>query len=118
MSTRRSTRRHADRRIEATSGSAGLSHPGASAAGIDGGLLLAAGVLIGVGVVMSYSSTAPLALSNQIPPLFLQHLVALLVGLSIATLAALTPIQLWYRIAIPLWLGALALLGATALFGT
>ena len=47
---------------------------------LHGRLLVAASVLIGVGVVMSYSTTAPLSLSHRIPPLFLKHLSSLTIG--------------------------------------
>ena len=84
---------------------------------IDSGLLISAGALIGVGVVMSYSTTAPLASNRAIPPLFVQHLVALAIGLAAATGAAFVPVTLWQRIALPAWFVGVLLLAATALFG-
>ena len=50
---------------------------------LDGGVLLSSLLLISVGVVMSYSGTAPLAMRESLPPLFLQHVTALVAGLSL-----------------------------------
>lgn len=85
--------------------------------GFDGGLMLAAGLLIGIGVVMSYSTTAPLAQGERIPPLFLHHLSALAAGTAVGVTAAFVPVSLWHRAALPLWLTGLLLLIATAIFG-
>lgn len=84
---------------------------------LDGGALLAAGGLLGIGVVMSYSSTAPLALDRLLPPLFVEHVVALAVGLTAATAAMLTPLHVLRALALPAWLVAVALLVANHLIG-
>ncbi|MBW2272047.1 MAG: putative lipid II flippase FtsW [Deltaproteobacteria bacterium] len=95
-----------------------LQHPAESGIhGLDGGLVVSAGVLITLGVVMSYSTTAPLALGDRIPPLFLNHLAALSLGLCAAFVAALLPIVAWHRLALPLWLIGVVLLIITALLG-
>jgi cell division protein FtsW len=90
---------------------------GAAIHGLDGGLVISAGVLITVGVVMSYSTTAPLALGDRLPPLFLNHLAALALGLCAAFVAALLPIVAWHRLALPLWFVGVALLIATTFLG-
>jgi len=84
---------------------------------LDGGALLAVGCLLGLGVLMSYSSTAPLALDRMLPPLFVEHVAALLIGLAVATAAMLTPLRLLRAIALPSWLLAVGLLVATDIFG-
>jgi len=88
-----------------------------SHAGTDSGLLISAAVLIGFGVVMSYSTTAPLSIERTIPPLFVHHLGALLVGVIAAGVAAFMPVVFWHRIAFPVWLVGLLLLAATLVFG-
>ena len=93
------------------------SEIGGSNTSIDSGLLLSALVLIGMGVVMSYSTTAPLSINRAIPPLFVDHLTALAIGLAAATCAAFTPLAVWHRIAIPMWIAGVLLLVATFLFG-
>ncbi len=88
-----------------------------SHAGIDSGLLISAAVLIGFGVVMSYSTTAPLSIDRTIPPLFVHHVSALAVGVLAATVAACMPVVFWHRIAFPVWLVGVLLLAGTFLFG-
>lgn len=88
-----------------------------SHAGIDSGLLLSAAVLVGFGVVMSYSTTAPLSIERTIPPLFVHHMSALAVGVLAASFAAFMPIVFWHRIAFPIWAVGVVLLMATWIFG-
>ncbi len=85
--------------------------------GVDSGLLISAAVLIGFGVVMSYSTTAPLSIERTIPPLFVDHVSALAIGVLAATAAACMPVVFWHRIAFPIWLVGVLLLLATFLFG-
>jgi cell division protein FtsW len=80
-------------------------------------VLVAAAVLISMGVVMSYSGTAPLAMRESLPPLFLQHVRALFAGLVLAAAASYVPLRFWHRVALPLWAVGVLLLIATALFG-
>jgi cell division protein FtsW len=87
------------------------------ASGLHGRLLVAAGVLIGVGVVMSYSTTAPLSISERIPPLFLRHISSLGVGVAVAIAAGLVPLASWHRVALHLWIAGVAILVVTAIFG-
>ncbi len=104
------------RRIERSR--ANPSHEIASSTtSIDSGLLLSALVLVGIGVVMSYSTTAPLAIEQRIPPLFVHHMTALAIGLATATAAAFIPVVLWHRIALPIWFVGVMLLFATFLIG-
>jgi cell division protein FtsW len=89
----------------------------ASWAGLDGGILMAAVVLILLGVVMSYSTTAPLAIEQPLPPLFVRHLLALVLGLGLAALAASLPLVAWRRLAIPFYGVGVGLLVVNAIFG-
>ena len=91
------------------------SHP--DVPGVDPGIGLATTVLISIGVVMSYSATAALALDANLPPLFFDHLVGLAIGLAAAAGAAALPAAVVKRLAMPLWLGAVALLAATLVAG-
>ncbi|MEZ4216287.1 MAG: FtsW/RodA/SpoVE family cell cycle protein [Myxococcota bacterium] len=79
--------------------------------------MLAATVLLGTGVVMSYSTTAPLAFERVLPPLFVAHASALAAGLGAAALAAWAPLGWLRAAALPLWALGLALLVATDVAG-
>lgn len=85
--------------------------------GIDPGIAIATGLLITLGVVMSYSATAALALDALIPPLFFDHLIGLGLGLVATTVAYRLPVQFIRRTATPFWIFTLALLAATLVFG-
>jgi len=89
----------------------------ADADSLDGGVAFSAVVLISMGVVMSYSTTATLNLDASIPPLFAHHVSALLMGLAAAAAAAFLPTSVWRRLALPFWLFSLLLLVATHFFG-
>lgn len=84
---------------------------------IDPGIAIATGLLIGTGVVMSYSATAALALDARFPPLFFNHLSGLCLGLVAAAVAYAMPSALLRRLALPFWGLTVALLLATILFG-
>lgn len=84
---------------------------------LDSALTIAAAALISLGVVMSYSTTAPLALDQAIPPLFRQHLLALVLGLVGAAAAMAAPLSFWRAAALPLWGIGIALLVTTHVFG-
>ncbi|MFP6655126.1 MAG: putative peptidoglycan glycosyltransferase FtsW [Myxococcota bacterium] len=86
-------------------------------AGADPGISIAAALLISVGVVMSYSATAVKALDSGLPPLFLDHLVGVVLGLGAAALAYAVPMPVLRRLAIPLWLISIASLVATLVLG-
>jgi len=116
QSERRPTGR--SRRSGAKAGGPGRSlELHASWAGLDGGVLMAAVVLILLGVVMSYSTTAPLAIEQPLPPLFVRHMLALAVGLALAAFAASLPLVVWRRIALPFYGLGLILLALNAFFG-
>ncbi|MBW2230359.1 MAG: cell division protein FtsW [Deltaproteobacteria bacterium] len=85
--------------------------------GLDGGVAFAALLLCSFGVVMSYSSTATLALDQRIPPLFLHHVGALVMGLAAGAIAWSMPTTALRQLALPFWTLSTALLFATQLFG-
>jgi len=88
-----------------------------SPSGVDPGIAIATGLLISLGVVMSYSATAALALDSMIPPLFFDHLTGLALGLCATAFAYSLPVQLIRQLAMPFWVVTLFLLAATVLFG-
>ncbi|MFP8875018.1 MAG: putative lipid II flippase FtsW [Myxococcota bacterium] len=90
---------------------------GRKIATLDGGVLTATAILISLGIVMSYSATAPLALDTNLPPLFLDHLIGLGIGLAAALIAMGLPLRVWQKLALPLWAVGVTLLAATLLFG-
>ncbi len=83
----------------------------------DGGLLAAAGILAALGLLMVYSSTAPLHLGRAIPPHFLRQLGAVALGVAVAGIAMRVPLAAWRRLARPLWLVSLLLLVVTLVAG-
>ena len=110
--SRRSLRRGAEpKRILA-----GSSPPGPT--GLDGGVLFTSALLACAGVVMSYSATAPLALETHLPPLFLDHLTGLGLGLVVAGVCSSLSLHFWRAVALPLWALGVGLLLATQFFGT
>jgi len=86
-------------------------------AGLDPGISIASGMLIGLGVVMSYSATAALALDTPIPPLFFDHLVGLGLGLAAASSAYGLSATTLRRAVMPFWIASIALLGITLILG-
>ena len=88
-----------------------------SAPSLDGGILTSILVLASLGIIMSYSATAPLAASGGIPPLFLDHLVGLAIGIAAGALALQLPLGFWRQAAIPFWLAGVSLLALTWFFG-
>ncbi len=84
---------------------------------LDGGVLASVGTLAGVGVVMIYSATAPLAMGRAVPPHFVRHLLALALAVGCAALALRVPLRVWRRLALPLWAGSAGLLALTLCVG-
>jgi cell division protein FtsW len=84
-----------------------------SAAALGASVLL----LASIGAVAVFSATAPLALDQPLPPHFLRHAVAALVGAGLVVVGARIPVAAWYRAALPLWALSLAALGATLAVG-
>ena len=88
-----------------------------AAAAPDGAIILSAAILISLGVVMVYSTTAPLAIGRALPPYFIRHLCVAALALGIGAVAMRVPLALWRRIALPLWGFSVFLLLATLLVG-
>jgi len=84
---------------------------------IDPGIALATGLLIGLGIVASYSATAALALESPFPPLFFDHLTGLVLGGLAATAAYHLPSSWLRRGALPFWGLTVALLAVTLVSG-
>jgi cell division protein FtsW len=80
-------------------------------------VVAAAALLAAIGVVMIYSTTAPLALGNPLPPHFLRHLAALVAGAVLIAITLRAPLSFWRWSALPLWAVGVVLLVATLLFG-
>jgi len=87
------------------------------ATGVDPGISISTALLISMGVVMSYSATAALALDTKMPPLFSDHLIGLALGLTAASGAYALPATTLRRLAMPLWLFTVTMLLATLAFG-
>ncbi|MDG2049377.1 MAG: putative lipid II flippase FtsW [Myxococcota bacterium] len=88
-----------------------------TAGGADGAIMLSALLLVSMGVVMSFSTTATLALEQRIPPLFLRHVGALATGLAVGFVAYRLPTHVWRRLALPLWAATVIMLILTGIFG-
>jgi len=86
-------------------------------AALDGGVILSATLLVSLGVVMVYSTTAPLAIGRTLPPYFLRHLFVTALAFMIAALALRVPLAVWRRVALPLWGFSVLLLFATLVVG-
>lgn len=84
---------------------------------LDGGVMLPALLLVSIGVLMSYSTTATINLDQRIPPLFLNHIGALVTGLVAGTIAYRTPLAVWRKLALPLWAISVLMLAATWVLG-
>jgi cell division protein FtsW len=80
-------------------------------------LALSVLMLASIGAVAVFSATAPLALEQTLPPHFLRHALAALVGGALVVVAARIPLAAWHRVALPLWGISLVLLGATLVVG-
>jgi cell division protein FtsW len=74
-------------------------------------------LLASIGAVAVFSATAPLALDLALPPHFLRHLGAALVGGGVVLVTARVPLTAWHRLALPLWGISVALLVATLAIG-
>jgi cell division protein FtsW len=84
---------------------------------LDGGVVISTALLVAVGIVMLYSTTAPLTPGERIPPHFVRQLGAVAVALGAATAAFCVPTVAWRRLAWPGWLLGVGLLAVTALLG-
>jgi cell division protein FtsW len=111
--------RRTPRRYSQRSNAARTAHqPEAVASNaLDGGVIAAVSMLAGIGLVMIYSLTAPLAHTSAMPPQFARQLVALATSI-VALIAALrVPLAVWRRLALPLWGLSNVLLLATLFVG-
>jgi cell division protein FtsW len=84
---------------------------------LDGGVIAAFSILTGIGLVMIYSLTAPLAAANAMPPQFIRQLVTLATSILVLIAALRVPLAVWHRLALPLWGVSSALLLATLFIG-
>jgi cell division protein FtsW len=91
--------------------------PAAARAAPDGAVILSAAFLVSVGVVMVYSTTAPLAIGRALPPHFVRHLCVAALAVGIVAVAMRVPLAFWRRAALPLWGFSVLLLLATLLVG-
>jgi cell division protein FtsW len=80
-------------------------------------VLASTAILAGFGIVMVYSTTAPLSSGTALPTHFVRHLLAVAAGASCAVVATRVPAALWRRLALPLWALAVALLVSTMALG-
>jgi cell division protein FtsW len=84
---------------------------------LDGGVIAAFSFLAGIGLVMIYSLTAPLAAANAMPPQFIRQLVTLATSILVLIAALRVPLAVWRRLALPLWGVSSVLLLATLVVG-
>ncbi len=82
-----------------------------------GALIAAVTLLAGLGLVVIHSATAHFAAGDAIPPHFVRHGVALILGAGLAMAVARAPLGLWRSLALPLWGLGVALLAATLVVG-
>jgi cell division protein FtsW len=84
---------------------------------LDGGVLSAALMLLALGAVMIYSTTAPKVDPGTLPPYFLKQLTAIGAGVVLAGVAATLPLRVWHAIALPVWGATVLALLATLAVG-
>ena len=82
-----------------------------------GALLTAVLLLCAVGAVAVFSAAAPLALDRAIPPHFVRHVGALLVGGALIYVAGRLPLTFWRGAALPLYAISIVALVATLAMG-
>ena len=117
---RSSPRRHPGRarRRAGSRHSRGPTRPETAAVGrLDSGILAPAALLVGGGIVMIYSATAPLAMAESLPPQFVKHVLTVGLAVGCGAVAMRVPLSVWRKLSLPLWLLSLALLGATLWLG-
>jgi len=85
--------------------------------GFDGAVVSAVLILGSLGVVMIFSTTAPLEDPGVLPPHFLKQASALLIGAGLAFGAAAIPLRVWHGIAGPFWVVSVLALVATVALG-
>ncbi len=85
---------------------------------LDSTLLVATSVLVGLGMLMIYSASAPLHMNQLLPGHFSRHLGAIVLGLLTAFIALKLPLQFWERSSLWIWGFSVLLLIATVFAGT
>jgi cell division protein FtsW len=86
-------------------------------ASLDGGVIASSLILVSIGIVMVYSTTAPLSIGRTLPSHFVRHLCVAALAFAIAALALRVPLAFWRRVALPLWGFSVLLLFLTLLIG-
>ncbi|MBK7950393.1 MAG: cell division protein FtsW [Deltaproteobacteria bacterium] len=87
-------------------------------AGLEPGIAISSGLLILLGVIMSYSATAALALDSHFPPLFFDHVTGLIAGVALGAIGYWAPSVVIRRLALPLWGVMILMLVVTLIVGT
>jgi cell division protein FtsW len=82
-----------------------------------GPLLVCAALLVGIGVVMNYSTTAAREIGASVPGLAIRHWAGVVAGALAAAVCARLPLGFWRRIALPGFGICVLLLVATAVLG-
>jgi cell division protein FtsW len=82
-----------------------------------GALIACATLLVGIGLVMNYSTTAAREIGAAVPQLAIRHWLGVLAGTIATVLCARVPLGLWRRIALPALGICVALLAVTAVLG-
>ncbi len=88
-------------------------HDAARSAEAQGGLLTPVVILAAAGAVAVFSATAPLAMEQAIPPHFLRHGAALLLGAGLVYATSHVPVSAWRALAAPLYVLSVVALVAT-----
>jgi cell division protein FtsW len=88
-----------------------------SLAAVDGGVVVSAALLVSIGIVMNYSTTAALSMGEALPPLALRHWAGVTLAVLCAGAAAWTPLVFWKRLALPAYGITTLLLVLTPLVG-
>lgn len=83
----------------------------------DGAALTAAVLLAALGLVMIYSTTAPMTMGRALPPHFLRHAAALFAAALVVGVTYRIPVDFWRWVALPSWGLSVLLLVATLAFG-
>ncbi|HEY5658698.1 MAG TPA: hypothetical protein VIY27_12995, partial [Myxococcota bacterium] len=99
---RRATRSPAGSATRRSPRGAGSERAPAAASG-DGAIVASVAVLLGLGIVMNYSTTAGLDLGEAIPALTARHLAGVALALLCGGAASRLPLRLWRRLAPLLW---------------
>lgn len=89
-----------------------------SAHSLEGMLLVATALLLGIGLLMIYSASSPLSPDRFLPEYFAKHLSAVFAGALTAFLASKFPMRFWEKAAVWIWGLAVISLTITVFAGT